>query len=104
MTDLYGSKVEDNYILTGLSSHYCQVLMANNWREGLTEAEARTIIEDCMRVMFYRDKKSLDNIQISTVTAAGVTMHDPYRIDSEWNLDWYRNMTNEKFRPNRIFI
>ena len=104
MTDLYGTKVEHNYLLTGLSMHYCQVLMENNWRENLTEAEARTIIEDCMRVMFYRDKKSLDNIQISTVTAAGVTMNEPYRIESEWNLDWYRNMTNEKFRPNRIFI
>lgn len=104
MTDLYGTKVEHNFLLTGLSAHYCQVLMQNNWREDLTEAEARSIIEDCMRVMFYRDKKAIDNIQISTVTAQGVTMHEPYRIDSEWNLDWYRNMTNEKFRPNRIFI
>ena len=62
MTDLYGTKVEANFLLTGLSAHYCQVLMQNNWRENLTEAEARTIIEDCMRVMFYRDKKAIDNI------------------------------------------
>ena len=62
MTDLYGTKVEHNYLLTGLSMHYCQVLMENRWREDLTEADARGIIEDCMRVMFYRDKKSLDNI------------------------------------------
>ena len=104
MTDLYGTKVEADYLLTGLSQHYCQVLMTNNWREDMTEADARAVIEDCMRVMFYRDKKSLDNIQISTVTAAGVTMHDPYRIDSSWSLDWYKNMTNEHFRPMRIRI
>ena len=104
MTDLYGTKVEADYLLTGLSQHYCQVLMQNNWREDMTEADARSVIEDCMRVMFYRDKKSLDNIQISTVTAAGVTMHDPYRIDSSWSLDWYKNMTNEHFRPMRIRI
>ena len=89
MTDLYGTKVEANFLLTGLSAHYCQVLMQNSWREDLTEAEARSIIEDCMRVMFYRDKKALDNIQISTVTAVGVTMHEPYRIESEWSLSWF---------------
>ena len=104
MTDLYGTRVENNFLLTGLSAHYCQVLMTNSWRADMTEAEARTLIEACMRVMFYRDKKSLDNIQISTVTAAGVTMHDPYRIDSDWSLDWYKSQTNEAFRPNRIHI
>ncbi len=104
MTDLYGTKVEANFILTGLAAHYCQVLMQNAWREDLTEAEARAIIEDCMRVMFYRDKKSLDNIQISTVTAAGVTMDEPIRIDSTWDLQYYQKMTNEFFRPNRVHI
>ena len=100
--DMYGTKVEANYLLTGLSAHYCQVLMENAWREDLSEADARGIIEQCMRVMFYRDKKALDNIQISTVTAAGVTMHEPFRIDSEWSLNWYKTMTNEKFRPMRV--
>ena len=104
MTDLYGTKVEANFLLTGLSSHYCQVLMQNAWREDLTEAEAKQVLEDCMRVMFYRDKKSLDNIQMSTVSKAGVTMHEPYRIDSTWDLEYYKKMTNEFFRPNRIFI
>jgi len=69
-----------------------------------TEAEARDLIEKCMRVMFYRDKKAIDNLQITTVTANGVTEHEPYRFDSEWNLDWYRNQTNEHFRPARVRI
>ena len=102
MCDLYGTRVEGNFLLTGLSAHYCQVIMQNNWRPDMTEADARAVIEDCMRVMFYRDKKSLDNIQISTVTAAGVTMHEPYRIESEWSLNWYMTQTNEKFRPLRV--
>ena len=41
MTDLYGTKVEANFINTGLSAHYCQVLLQNAWREDLTEAEAK---------------------------------------------------------------
>ena len=70
----------------------------------MTEAEAKDLLHDCMRVMFYRDKKALDNIQISTVTAQGVTMHEPYRIDSEWSLNWWKEQTNEHFRPMRIRI
>ena len=105
MTDLYGTRVEDNFLLTGLSAHYCQVLMQNRWRANMTEAEAKALLQDCMRVMFYRDKKAYDNIQISTVTAAGVTMHEPERLEDQmWNLDWFRNMTNEHFRPNRTTI
>ena len=105
MSDLYGTRVEADFLLTGLSAHYCQVLMQNKWRANLTEAEARSIIEDCMRVMFYRDKKAHDNIQISTVTAAGVTMHEPFRLENQmWNLEWFKNMTNEHFRPNRPTI
>ena len=101
--DLYGTSVEADFLLTGLSQHYCQVLLTNAWKPDMTESEARAVIEDCMRVMFYRDKKAIDRIQISTVTAAGVTMHDPIKIDSNWSLSWYQNMTNEKFRPLRVF-
>ena len=101
---MYGTKVEADFLLTGLSAHYCQVLMQNAWREDLSEAEARAVIEDCMRVMFYRDKKAHDVIQISTVTAQGVTMHETYRIDSNWDLDFYKNSTNEHFRPMRVRI
>ena len=70
MVDLYGTKIEDNFLITGLAAHYCQVLMQNAWRPDLSEEEARKVIEDCMRVMFYRDKKATDEIQICTITKA----------------------------------
>ena len=104
MTDLYGLKLEENYLLTGLSAHYCQVLMANSWRPDLTEEEARKLLSECMTVMFYRDKKAIDTVQITTITAQGVTEFDPIKIDSNWNLDFYKNKTNEFWRPARIHL
>ena len=62
MIDLYGTKIEGNFLLTGLAAHYGQVLMQNAWKPDLSEAEARKVIEDIMRVMFYRDKKAADEI------------------------------------------
>ena len=61
-------------------------------------------MEECMRVMFYRDKKATDEIQICKVTkAAGVIIEPSYKIESEWKLDWFKNMTNEHWRPIRIY-
>lgn len=102
--DLYGTRIEHGYLLTGLSSHYCQVLMENNWRADMTEDEARKLLSDCMQVMFYRDKKATDRIQIATVTKEGVTLNDPIVVDSNWSLRDYSTRTNEFWRPARIHI
>ena len=90
--------------MTGLSLYYCQVLMENNWREDMTEDEARKLICDCIGVMFCRDKRTTDNVQIVTITEGGVTMHEPIHVDTQWSLNWYLTDTNEKFRPMRIRI
>ena len=68
MTDLYGTRVEHDFLLTGLSAHYCQVLMQNGWRADISEQEAKKLLSDCMRVMFYRDKKAADTIQFAVIT------------------------------------
>ena len=102
VSDLYGTKIEQDFILTGLGSYYCQVLMQNRRRDDMSEQEARELILDCMKVMFYRDKKSIDKVQISTVTKAGVTMHEPIDVPSQWGQPFYVNQTNELYRPLRI--
>ena len=36
-TDMFGLKIEDNFILTGFALYFCQVLMENSWRADMTE-------------------------------------------------------------------
>ena len=55
-----------------------------------------------MRVLFYRDKKATDEIQIGKVTKAGVELEKPYRIQSEWGYDQFKYQTNEFWRPMRL--
>jgi 20S proteasome subunit beta 7 len=101
--DLYGTKIEGNFLLNGLAQHYCQVLMQNAWREDLTEAEARKVIEDGMAVLFYRDKKASDEIQICKITKeGGVEIGEKYRIHTSWKLNFYEKSTNEFWRPMRL--
>lgn len=103
MVDLYGTKIESNFLLTGLAVHYCQVLMQNSWRADMTLEEGRKLIEDCMRVMFYRDKKATDEIQLTVITQHGIAIEEPYRIDSRWNLEFFATKTNEFWRPIKIW-
>ena len=69
----------------------------------MSEAEARALLEDCFKQMFYRDKKSHDQVQISTIThTGGVKIGESYKIDGSSNLNFYYTHTNEFFRPMRI--
>ena len=104
MTDLYGLKIEHNYILTGLSNHYCQVIMENGWHSEITEAEAKKLLSTCMTIMFYRDKKASDKVQFTVITQEGVKMEEPILVDSNWDLSFYKEKTNEFWRPMRIII
>ena len=60
--DLYGTRIEHKYLHTGIAAHYCQVLMENGQRNDMTEEEARKLMTDCARILFYRDKKAYDKL------------------------------------------
>lgn len=42
-------------------------IMRSRWHEDLTEGEARALLEDALRVLFYRDCRALNRIQIAKV-------------------------------------
>ena len=63
--DLLGTTYTASTLATGYGAYLAQPLLrtAVEGREDtLTEEEARKIIEDCMRVLFYRDARSLDKV------------------------------------------
>ena len=47
-------------------------LIYGRWRADLTEAEAKTLLEDCLRVCFYRDCRSSSRIIVAKATAEGM--------------------------------
>ncbi|KAI0084374.1 proteasome endopeptidase complex beta subunit [Irpex rosettiformis] len=86
--DLLGTTYSSSSIATGYGAYIAVPLLRNavDGRENtLTEEEARKIIVDCMRVLFYRDARSLNKFQISTVTDAGVTISEPIQLETTWS-------------------
>ena len=102
-SDHHGMKLQKDYFITGLANHYCGVLFTNNWKPDMTYDEAKELIETCIRVMFIRDKKAFDQIQISTITFAdGVKMGVPYKVVVSQNLPFFTERTNDYFSPLRV--
>lgn len=62
VVDLIGTAYKDNFITTGYGTHLALPLIRDRWRADFTEEEARSLLEDCMRVLYYRDCRALNKV------------------------------------------
>jgi 20S proteasome subunit beta 7 len=83
-SDLYGTMYTDDFIATGLGAHMALPLLRKSWRADLTETEARKILEDSMRVLFYRDTRAGSKIQIGKVDGSGCSVDEPHQLETFW--------------------
>lgn len=91
--DKIGTTVTDNVLATGFGSYLALPLLREQWRPDLTEGEARAMLEDCLRVLFYRDCRASSLIQLGKCVSgedhrATTTplISDPYPLEhTSWN-------------------
>lgn len=89
--DKIGTAFCDNFLATGFGGYLAIPLLREKWRPDLEEGEARALLEDCMRVLFYRDCRALNRIQIAKVEAGGKGLiSDPYEIETSWDSPSFR--------------
>jgi len=75
--DLIGTQFEDDLIATGYGGHLAIPLMRTaheKWGSGMTKEQCRSTLEDCMRVLWYRDCRAMNKMQFAEITADGVTI------------------------------
>jgi len=94
LVDLYGSHYEDNLVTTGYGSYLAQPLLRKAYTDDLSEEAARKVLEDSMRVLFYRDARALNKIQIATIDINGIRITEPFTLATQWDLD--KMMANSK--------
>lgn len=51
----------------------------------MSEGEARALLEDCMRVLWYRDTRALNRITLAKMTGEGAVISEPYSVDTKWD-------------------
>ncbi|KNC51536.1 uncharacterized protein AMSG_07435 [Thecamonas trahens ATCC 50062] len=85
--DLQGTHYEDETVATGYGSYIARPLLREAYRDDLTEAEARKVLEDAMRVLFYRDARTINRIQIGVATeAGGIDISEPFELETDWTV------------------
>jgi len=86
MTDMYGSTYEADLLATGYGLHLAIPLLRKHQRNDQTAEEARKLLEECMKVLYYRDCRTLNSFQVATITKDGASISKPFSVETSWEL------------------
>jgi len=86
LSDLRGGSYADDTIATGYGNYIAKPLLRSNWRPNMTFEEAKKLVEDCLRVLYYRDARSFNRIQLATITEQGASVSQPYELETDWSV------------------
>eukprot|EP00762_Andalucia_godoyi_P000763 ANDGO_03775.mRNA.1 Proteasome subunit beta type-4 len=92
--DLVGTHFEDESIATGYGAYLARPLMREALKRKpsseLSEEEARKVLEDCLRVLFYRECRTINKFQMARVNAHGVTISQPFAVSTQWEFQSFQ--------------
>jgi len=80
--DLLGTCYKDDYIATGYGAYIALPLIRRAWTPDLTREQAIKLVEDSLRVLFYRDARSSNKIQIAVASAEAVEVGPMHELDT----------------------
>ncbi|KAK2682802.1 Nucleophile aminohydrolase, N-terminal [Fusarium oxysporum f. sp. vasinfectum] len=86
--DLLGSTYSAPSLATGFGSMLAQPIMRRHVpdeeaAQNLEKEEAIKIIKECMKVLYYRDARSLDSYSMAVVTKEGVELTDGLQLEAQ---------------------
>eukprot|EP00992_Anisonema_acinus_P005614 TRINITY_DN18499_c0_g1_i1.p1 TRINITY_DN18499_c0_g1~~TRINITY_DN18499_c0_g1_i1.p1 ORF type:complete len:225 (-),score=45.64 TRINITY_DN18499_c0_g1_i1:79-753(-) len=86
--DSVGTHFEvDDCMATGLAAYIGLPLLrkAAGERPDMSRDEAMEVVENVMSVIFYRNKCTINKIQIADCTTTGVTLSEPIVLPTKWD-------------------
>jgi 20S proteasome subunit beta 7 len=83
--DKLGLTLKENVLATGFGAYLALPILRGKWRPDLNEGEARGILEDCLKVLFYRDCQASSLVQLAKSANHQALISDPYPLETEWS-------------------
>merc|ERR1712227_280822 len=90
--DLMGTQFEDDIIATGYGGHLALPLMREaheKYGTSMTKEQAQEVLDNCMRVLFYRDCRAINKLQYANITAEGIDItpiDEATGVSTQWGL------------------
>jgi 20S proteasome subunit beta 7 len=86
--DLRGTSFTSPSLATGFGAHLAQPIMRllapdEEAAKQLGRDEAVKAIRDCMKVLFYRDARSLDTYSIAVITKDGIELQENEKLENQ---------------------
>ncbi|ODQ63327.1 proteasome endopeptidase complex, beta subunit [Nadsonia fulvescens var. elongata DSM 6958] len=88
--DLLGVTYSSPTLATGFGAYLAvpllrQVVDKEGDEDNLTEEDARKLIDKCMKVLFYRDARSIDKYSVATITSEGAKLEKNVKcVEMNW--------------------
>jgi len=88
LADLLGTTFTSPSLATGFGAHLAQPLLRRlapdeEAAKKLTREQAVDAVKQCMKVLFYRDARSLDKYSIAVVTKEGIELKEDEELESQ---------------------
>ena len=86
--DLLGSSFSAPHMATGFGAHLAVPILRRLFPEErpieeISKEEALAAIKECMKVLFYRDARSLDKYSVAVVTKDGVERKEDEQVEAQ---------------------
>ena len=85
-----GNAWEAGTVATGYGAYLAQPLLRSATQEGtilLSEEQAVALLEQCMRVLYLRDARASNKVQLAKVSVNGeLQISKPYQLETDWSI------------------
>ena len=91
VVDKLGNAWEAPTVATGYGAYLAQPLLRAATTDEMSEEQAVSLLEQCMRVLFLRDARASDKIQLAKVSLgsdgkAQLQISKPYQLQTDWSI------------------
>jgi len=86
--DLLGTTFASPTLATGFGAHLAQPILRRTIPDEesvqkVTKEQAVELVKECMKVLFYRDARSMDKYSIAVVTKEGVDLKEDEKLENQ---------------------
>jgi 20S proteasome subunit beta 7 len=89
LADLLGTTYSAPSLATGFGAHLAQPLLRRLFPEDeksvkdISREQAVEAVKECLKVLFYRDARSMDRYSIAVVTKAGIDLKEDEKLENQ---------------------
>ncbi|CCW59891.1 unnamed protein product, partial [Phytomonas sp. EM1] len=90
--DDVGTRWTDDCVAMGYGAHLAIPLIRDALEKnpnGLPREKAVELMKDCLRIVFYRECRSINKFQIADATNDSVSISEPFSVDTNWDFEGF---------------